>query len=141
MRRAKVDFLRLSRRRTIARAVVGSAQVRAALDDAAWRLAGSQRQIVQFGAARIDRCLPRVPRAIPVGRPLPNIADHIVEAVAVRLEAADRRGPGVAVLVGVVDGEDALPGVGDGLAFGVEGARPVILAVAAAADSEFPLRL
>src|SRR5262249_57877421 len=58
-----------------------------------------------------------------------------------RLEAADRRGRAVAVLVRVVDGEDALPGVGDRFAVGIEGARPVILAVASAARGEFPLRL
>src|SRR5262249_47933285 len=80
-------------------------------------------------------------RPIPIARPLPNIAHHVLEAVAVRLEAADRRGPDVAVLVGVVDGEDALPGIGDRLALGIEGARPVVLAVATAARGEFPLRL
>src|SRR5262249_15485697 len=80
-------------------------------------------------------------RPIPIARPLPDIADHVVEAVAVRLEAADWRGPYVAVLVGVVDGKDALPGVGDRLALGIERARPVVLAAAAAARGEFPLRL
>src|SRR5215470_13452476 len=79
-------------------------------------------------------------RAIPVARPLPDIADHVVEAVAVRLEAADRCGAGVAVLVRIVDGEDALPGVGDRLALGIERARPVVLAVATAARGKFPLR-
>src|SRR5262245_39021317 len=98
MRGAEIDLLGLAGGWSIAGTVVGSAQVRAALDDAAWRLSGRQRQIVQFGAARIDRCLPRVRRAIPVGRPLPHVADHVVQAVAVRLEAADRRGAGVAVL-------------------------------------------
>src|SRR5262249_60614295 len=80
-------------------------------------------------------------RPIPIARPLPNIADHVVEAVAVRLEAANRRGPDVAVLVGVVDGKDALPGVGDWLAFGIEGARPIILAVPTAARGRLPLPL
>src|SRR5215467_6850376 len=80
-------------------------------------------------------------RPIPIARPLPDIADHVVEAVAVRFEAADRRGPYVAVLVGVVDGEDALPGVGDRPARAIERARPVVLAVAATARGEFPLRL
>src|SRR5262245_20517506 len=80
-------------------------------------------------------------RPIPIARPLPDIADHVVEAVAVGLEAADRRGGGIAVLVRVVDGEDALPGIGDRLALGIERARPIILAVATAARREFPLRL
>src|SRR5262245_7695147 len=141
MGRAEIDLLRLARSRTIARAIIGSAQERAALDDAVRRLAGGQCQILQFGSARIDRLLPRVTRPIPVARPFPNIADHVVEAVAVWLEATDRRGGGIAVLGGVVDGEDALPGVGDRLALGIEGARPVVLAVATAARGEFPLRL
>src|SRR5262249_10847500 len=141
MRGAEVHFLRLPRGRSIACAVVGSAQKRAALDDAAWRLAGGQCQILQFGSARINRVLARVTRAIPVARPLPDVADHVVEAVTVRLEAADRRGPGVAVLVRIVDGEDALPGIGDRLALRIERARPIVLAVATAACGEFPLRL
>src|SRR5215510_13223916 len=115
--------------------------MRAALDDSAWCLAGGQCQILQFGSARINRLLPRVTRPIPIARPLPDVADHVVEPVAVGFEAADRRSPGVAVLVGVVDGEDALPGIGDRLAFGIEGTRPIILAVATAARGELPLRL
>src|SRR5262249_45012287 len=79
--------------------------------------------------------------AIPSAGPRPHIADHVEEPIAVRLEAADRRGPGVAVLVRVVDGKDALPGIGHRLALGIEGARPVVLAVATAARGEFPLRL
>src|SRR6516225_7293293 len=141
MRGAEVDLLRLARGRTIARAVVGGAQIRAALDDPARRLASGQCEVLQFRSGRIGRRLARMTRSIPIARPLPDIADHIVEAVAVRLEAADRRGPYVAVLVGVVDGEDALPGVGDRLALGIEGARPIVLAVATAARGEFPLRL
>jgi hypothetical protein len=33
-----------------------------------------------------------VPRPIPIARPLPNISDHVVEAVTIGLEAGDRRG-------------------------------------------------
>src|SRR6516165_3079770 len=130
MRGAEVHFLRLPRGRAIARAVIGSAQKRAALDDPAWRLTAGQCEILQFGSARIDRCLARMARPIQVTRPLPDIADHVVEAVAVRLEAADRRGPYVAVLVAVVDGEDALPAIRDRLARAIEGARSVFIAVA-----------
>jgi hypothetical protein len=97
--------------------------------------------VLRFGSARIDGLLARVARPIPVARPLPYVADHVVEAIAVRLEAADRRGRGIAVLVRVVEGEDALPGIGDRLALGIESARPVVLAVAPAARGEFPLRL
>src|SRR5262245_39183009 len=140
MRGAEVYFLRLQRGRTMACAVMRSAQNRAALDDAAWRLGAGQRQIPQFWSARIDRCLPRVTRPIPVARPLPDIADHVVEAVTVRLEAADRRGPGVAVLVGVVDGEDALPGIGDRLALAIQRARPGGLAGSTPARRQVPFR-
>src|SRR5215475_9503773 len=80
-------------------------------------------------------------RPVPIAGPLPDIADHVVEPVAVWLETADRRGPAIAVLVRVVDGEDALPGIGDRLALGIERARPIILAVATAARGELPLRL
>src|SRR4029077_17807020 len=58
VRRAEVDFLRLPRRRTISRAVVGSAQVRAALDDAAWRVAGGQRQTRSSGSRANDAATP-----------------------------------------------------------------------------------
>jgi hypothetical protein len=112
MRGAEVDVLRLARGRTITRAIIRRAQIRAALNDAARRLTGAQCQILQFGSARIGRVLPRMTRSIPIAGP-PDIADHVVEAVAVRLEAADRRGRAVAVLVRVVDGEDTLPDVGD----------------------------
>src|SRR5207253_1126434 len=85
--------------------------------------------------------LARVTRPVPVARPFPDVTDHVVEAVAIGLEAANRRGPGVAILVGVVDGEDALPAIRDRLALRIERARPVVLAVATAARGKFPLRL
>jgi hypothetical protein len=37
---------------------------------------------LQRGSAGIDRCLARVTRPIPIARPLPDIADHVVEATA-----------------------------------------------------------
>jgi hypothetical protein len=53
---------------------------------------GSQKQAtVVYGAPPllsekalqgIDRCLARVTRPIPIARPLPDIADHVVEATA-----------------------------------------------------------
>jgi hypothetical protein len=75
-----------ARGRTIAGAIVRSAQERVALDDAAWRLAGGQRQIVQFGAARINRVFSRVTRPIPIACPLPDIANHVIKPVAVWLD-------------------------------------------------------
>src|SRR5205823_6097495 len=86
MRGAEIDLLRLARGRTVAGTVVGSAQVGAALDDSAWRLATRQRDVLQLGAARIDRLLARVIGPIPIARPLPDIADHVVEETRVVLQ-------------------------------------------------------
>src|SRR5262245_47221892 len=77
---------------------------------------------------------------IPVARQLPHIADHVEEAVAVRREAADRRGARIAVLFGVVDWKDALPGIGDGLAILVISLAPILTVIFAAARGIFPLR-
>src|SRR3954451_9041313 len=63
-----------------------------------------------------------------------------MKAIPVRWEAPDRRRSGKAVLLGVEDGKEPLPSVGDRLAAGIEGARPVVLAVAPAAGGELPLR-
>src|SRR5688500_10711051 len=79
-------------------------------------------------------------RPIPVAGPFPDVANHVVEAVAVWLEAPDRRGSGIAVLFAVQHRKEALPGVRDRLAVSIEGARPVILAGTAAARRELPLR-
>src|SRR5262249_57209682 len=64
-----------------------------------------------------------------------------IQAVAVGLKAADGRSPGVAVLFGVVDRENALPGIGDGLAVLVVGLAPILAIIFAAARGEFPLCL
>src|SRR3954467_4866224 len=49
---------------------------------------------------------------VPIGRPFPDIADHVVDAMAVRRERSDRRGPLEAVAVRVLARKLALPGVG-----------------------------
>ena len=49
---------------------------------------------------------------IGVRGPFPDIADHVVQPVRVRLETADGSKTGEAVLGGVDQREDALPGVG-----------------------------
>ena len=61
-----------------------------------------------------------------VGRPLPDVAGHVVEAVPVRPEALDRRGALEAVEQGVLPGELALPGVCHQLALGRELVTPAI---------------
>src|SRR5262249_37492753 len=79
-------------------------------------------------------------RLIPVARQLPHIANHVEEAVAVRREAAYRRGARIAVLFGVVDWKDALPRIGNGLAVLVVGLAPILTVIFAAARGIFPLR-
>src|SRR5204862_4092228 len=53
----------------------------------------------------------RVPYREVVGRPLPDVAGHVVKPVAVRRERPDRRGAFVPVELQVLPGKLALPGV------------------------------
>src|SRR5215472_3124497 len=71
------------------------------------------------GAAAAGVIADGVP-GVPVRRPLPDVADHVVQAVAVGRERADRRGPLVAVVLRVLNGELALPGVGHPAAVRIE---------------------
>src|SRR5262245_38938719 len=96
-----VDRLGVARRRAVAPAVDRCAKVRAALDDLAGdfhlRLAGIVAGL--FGAAaRSFRNAAGVQRIRfvllrePVGGPFPGVADHVLDAVAIRRECSDRRG-------------------------------------------------
>ena len=149
VRHRRVDHLRLARGRPVAQAVVGRAQVRAALDHAARDvLAGLPGVVarVRRGHARVARDAARardlvgMPWDVPVAGPLPDVPRHVVEAVAVRREAADRGGALEAVDLQVLPGELALPGVGHRLAV-----REVLVApgergaVEAATGGELPL--
>ena len=110
----------MSRRWTVATAIVRRAEMRAALQHFAWnpdlRLAGIET--FRFRpAARVlrdaagFRSVGRMPRRPEVGRPLPHIADHVVKAVAIRRVTFDRRSPRPPVSLGVLERELALPGV------------------------------
>src|SRR5262249_57806045 len=89
------------------------------------------------GAAGVSRG--RVASA-PVRRAFPTIADHVVQAVPVGGERADRRGSLIPVIAGVQDGELALPGIGHPFAAGVELVSPGELgAVQPAAGGQLPL--
>src|SRR4051812_21619854 len=55
-------------------------------------------------------------RREPVGGPFPGVADHVVNAVAVRRERRHRRGALEAVFVVVLMREITLPGIGHMLA-------------------------
>src|SRR5579871_3402092 len=111
----------MTRRRPVTSAIVWRAEMRAALDHLARNPAERQRWIVavMFGAAprifgnatgflRVGLVL----RCIPVAGPLPDIADHVVNAVTVRGISGHRRGPFEAVIAAVLEREMTLPGVG-----------------------------
>src|SRR6185312_3807023 len=97
----------MSRSGAIAAAIIRRAQMRAALDDLARDLDVGLARIVAAllapaarilgNAARLRR-VGLVLRGKPVGRPFPDIADHVVKAISVGRECRYRRGPLVAIL-------------------------------------------
>ena len=94
-----IDILRMTRRRAVPAAVVGRAQMRAALDDLAGNFCSRLTRIVAFflsPAARVLRNAARfwsvslVLGRGPISGPFPDIADHVVEAVAIWRKGRDR---------------------------------------------------
>src|SRR5215831_7346344 len=132
-----VDRLTLARRRPVAQAVVGRAQVRAAFHHPASGVsAGLARHTAGF-SGYFATVLGEATRG-----PLPHIADHVVEAIAVCGKGIDRRGAFVAVELEVLPGESALPGVGHCPPVrGKRFAPGVSRAVETAAGGEFPFGL
>src|SRR5882762_1056547 len=117
----RIDRLRVSCGRPIAAAIVRRAQMRAAFQNFPWDAYLRQAGIEAFvlaSAARILRNAARLRRVcfmswrIPVGRPFPDIPDHVVDAVAVRRKGRDRRGAIEPVGAEILIGEFTLPGVG-----------------------------
>src|SRR3954468_11752201 len=141
-----VDRLPLARGRAVPEAVVRRAQVRAALDHAARnRLAGGVAPLVA-GDARVLRDAARLLGLVwvtlreEVGRPLPHVPRHVVEAVAVRRERPDRGRTLKPVELQVLPRELALPGVRHRLAVGEVLVAPgERRALEAAAGRELPL--
>src|SRR5258705_3397592 len=89
----RIDRLRMARCRPVASAIVRRAQMRAAFDDLPWNLhiGGSEVVAVDLTpAARVLRDtaglwrIGFVPRRVPVSRPLPDVADHVVQPVIVQ---------------------------------------------------------
>src|ERR1700729_4181148 len=123
--RRRIHRFRMARGRAVAAAVIRRAQMRAAFDDLAGdfdlRLAGVVA-LRLAAAARIFRnaaCFRRVGLVLlrkPVGGPLPDIADHVVDAVAVGRKRGHRRGAVEAVAAKILVREIALPGIGHVLA-------------------------
>src|SRR5262249_6841472 len=141
-----IDWVRVTRRRPITTAVVGCAEMRAAFDDLARNPEIGLAGVVActFGpAARVLRNAARLRRVgfglwgIRIGGQCPDIADHVVEAVAVCREGGDRRGTLVAIQTEILAGKDALPGVGHLLSGGRELIAPCeLLAIETAAGRE-----
>src|SRR3954467_11389884 len=96
-----VDRLRVTRGRAVATAVARRAQMRAAFDHLARNPdLGLARVVASFlvpparvlgDAAALER-FGLVLLREPVGGPLPDVANHVVDAVAIRREGADRCG-------------------------------------------------
>src|SRR5262249_26442992 len=106
MARGRIDRLRMARGRAIAAAVVWRAQMRAAFDDLAGDLDVGLAGVVAPLLASPARVLRHaaglgrvglVPRRVPIGGPFPDVADHVVHAVAIGRECPHRRGTLVAV--------------------------------------------
>src|SRR3546814_502071 len=110
--RSHAGVAALSRRGAIALAIIGRAQIAAALHGAR-RHAGAIGVIgvIRVGAGWIVGVGGVVAGAEEIGRHLPHIADHVVEAVRVGLVTADRRDALEAVGFGIVVGKSALPAV------------------------------
>src|SRR5262245_52584388 len=119
MTRPGVNLLRNARRRPVAQTVIRRAKIRAALQDlprdaylrrprvdARFFLSAFR---VEVGAAGVGYTAVLL---IPVGRPLPDVAGHVVKAVAVRRKGADRRRALITVGQQVHYREFALPGIG-----------------------------
>src|SRR4051794_6269685 len=84
MRRRGVDALRLPRGRPIAQAVIRRAEMRPTLDHVPRDV--RPRPLGRSAAGALCRS---ARRGEAVARPLPDVAGHVVEPVAVRPEAAD----------------------------------------------------
>src|SRR5712672_4362516 len=115
----------MARGRAVTAAIVRRAQVRAALKHLAWNPDIRLTRVVARGlgsAARIFRNATRLRRIgfvllrIPIGRPFPDIAEHVVQAVAVSRERGDRRRALESVCAKVLAWKFTLPSIGHVLA-------------------------
>src|ERR1700733_15063578 len=122
--------------------------MRAALEHPAWNLDLRQPRVVARGlrsTARVFRNAARLRRIgfvllrIPVRRPFPDIADHVVQAVAVRRECGDWGCALETVFAKILARKFALPSIGHMLAARRELIAPGKLsAVQSAARGKFP---
>src|SRR5205823_199175 len=115
MARRRVDRLRYARGRPVAVAIIRRTQIGAALQDfprdfdlrlpgIVARLPLSPSRIAHDAARALDSAMVLV----PIGGPFPDVAGHVVEAIAVGRKRADGSCPLVAVLAAVLPGKLAL---------------------------------
>lgn len=146
-----IHRLGVARRRTVAAAVVWRAEMRAAFYDFAWYFDFRLKRIVTrllLAAARVVWDTARlllvglVSRCVPVGRPLPDVANHVIDAIAVRRKGEHRGSADEAVVAAVLVREIPLPRVGAMPSAGRKLVAPgEVGAVKAAARRVFPLGL
>src|SRR5262249_6968585 len=115
----------MTRRRPIASAVVRCAKMRAALQNLARnadvRLTWIKARAFRSSAGVLRntaglRCLRLVVRGPPVERPFPDVADHVIEAIAVRRKSRHRRRALKSVFAEVLRRKIPLPGISHVLA-------------------------
>src|SRR5262249_55762148 len=129
----RVHVFRMASRRPVAAAVIRGAQMRAAFYDFAGNLGRRQTGIVAVlltptawifwnatGLLRVRRVL----AGPPICGPFPDIADHVVDAVAVRRKRRHRRGTVEAILAFIFVREISLPGICHVLAAGRKRVAP-----------------
>src|SRR5437867_11920176 len=113
-----IDRLRMARCRPVASAVVRRAQMRAAFDDLSWNFHIGRSGIVTVGLAAAARVLWNAASLrsiclmlwrIPVGRPFPDVANHVVQPVPVGRECTNWRCALEAVGIGILAREFSLP--------------------------------
>ena len=113
--------LRVTGCRPVASAVVRRAQMRAAFDDLAWNFHIGRSRVIALRLAATARVLRDAASLrgirlmlwrIPVCRPFPDVADHVVEAVPIRRECGDGRRTLEAIGIDILPRKFTLPGIG-----------------------------
>ena len=120
MARGRVHVFRMAGGGAVTATVIRRAQMRAAFDDLARYLGRRLAWVVtsfRRAAARVFRdaaWLWRIGLVLgrpPISGPLPDVADHVVNAVAVRRKRRHRRGTIEPVLAAIFVREISLPGI------------------------------